>query len=70
MSLAGVGYTNFQHDTPAQAYGGTAYFFILETFLPHLRKTGVTDEQINQMMVESPKRALTFVEPDPQAVGL
>ena len=43
-------------------YGGFGYSFILEKFLPHLRETGVTDEQIDKMMVQNPKRILTFVE--------
>ena len=41
-------------------YGGTGYSFILESFLPHLRRIGISDEQINQIMVESPKRVLTL----------
>ncbi len=46
-----------------KSYGGTGYSFILEKFLPFLRTQGVTDEQINKMTVENPKRVLTFVEP-------
>ncbi len=41
-------------------YGGTGYSFILESFLPHLRRIGISDEHINQIMVESPKRVLTL----------
>ncbi len=44
-------------------YGGTGYSFIMERFLPELRSRGVTEEHINMMMVENPKRILTFVEP-------
>lgn len=44
-------------------YGGNGYSFILERFLPHLRTLGVTEAQINTIMVENPKRALTFVAP-------
>ena len=44
-------------------YGGTGYSYILEEFLPHLRKTGTTEDQIRQIMVENPKNVLTFVEP-------
>ena len=44
-------------------YGGTGYSFILETFIPHLRKVGVTEKDINQIVVESPKRLLTFAKP-------
>ena len=46
-----------------KAYGGTGYSYILETFLPHLRSRGVSDENIRKMMVENPKRVLTLAEP-------
>ena len=46
-----------------KAYGGTGYSYILETFLPHLRSRGVSDEHIRKMMVENPKRVLTLAEP-------
>ena len=42
-------------------YGGsTGYCHIFETFLPRLRKLGVSDEQINTMMVLNPARALSI----------
>ena len=44
-------------------YGGTGYSFILEKFLPELRARGVSEEHVLMMMVENPKRILTFVEP-------
>ena len=44
-------------------YAGTGFSFIPETFLPHLRRIGVTDEQINHLVVENPKRVLTLAEP-------
>ena len=44
-------------------YGGTGYSYLLETFLPHLRNRGVSEEHIQMMMVENPKRVLTFAEP-------
>ncbi|MBV7335898.1 hypothetical protein KFU94_48190 [Chloroflexi bacterium TSY] len=37
--------------------GGSGYCHIFESFLPRLRKLGVTDEQIQTMMVENPVRA-------------
>ena len=46
-----------------KAYGGTGYSYILETFLPHLRTRGVSEEQIHMMMVDNPRRALTLTEP-------
>jgi phosphotriesterase-related protein len=38
--------------------GGSGYCHIFESFLPRLRKLGVTDAQIQTMMVENPARAL------------
>ena len=46
-----------------KAYGGTGYTFVLEKFLPYMRHQGVTEEQINKMMVGNPRRMLTFVDP-------
>ncbi len=46
-----------------KAYGGTGYSYILETFLPHLRSRGVSEDHIRMMMVENPKRVLTLAEP-------
>ena len=62
-----VGQVLLSHDVATKIqlkhYGGTGYSFILETFLPHLRRIGVTEEDINQIVVENPKRLLTFAEP-------
>ncbi len=44
-------------------YGGTGYSFVLEMFIPHLRRVGMTERDINQIVVENPKRLLTFAEP-------
>ncbi len=42
-------------------YGGsTGYCHIFETLLPRLRQLGVSDEQINTMMVLNPARALSI----------
>ena len=38
--------------------GNTGYCHIFETFLPRLQRLGVTDEQIEMMMVHNPARAL------------
>ena len=46
-----------------KSYGGTGYSFLLESFLPNLKKIGVSDQQIHQIMVENPRRVLTFAEP-------
>jgi phosphotriesterase-related protein len=51
--------------TSLKAYGGTGYSFIEELFLPYLKRHGVTDAQITAMVVENPKRLLTFAAPKP-----
>ena len=45
-----------------KAYGGTGYSFIQEKFLPYLRTKGVSDPQIDKMMVANPTKVLTFAE--------
>ncbi len=44
-------------------YGGAGYTYIQETFLPYLETLGVSESDIHRIMVENPKRLLTFVEP-------
>ena len=68
--LIGAGYEDrilLSHDVcwkvHLKRYGGFGFSFILEKFLPHLRERGVTDSQIDKMMVENPKRVLPFVRP-------
>ena len=46
-----------------KAYGGNGYSFLLERFLPYLGTQGVTDAQVQKMMVDNPRRLLTFGEP-------
>ena len=46
-------------------YGGTGFSYILEHFLPALRNLGVQEADIHKMMVENPRRALTFATPRP-----
>lgn len=38
--------------------GGNGYGYLLNAFLPMLRKRGITDEDIHAMLVENPARAL------------
>lgn len=45
-------------------YGGYGYAHVLENVVPMLRDHGVSDDIINQMLVETPKRVLTFENPD------
>ena len=44
-------------------YGGMGYSWVLERFVPHLREQGVTEEQLDKIFVENPRRVLTFHEP-------
>lgn len=46
------------------AYGGYGYAHIMNNLLPIMRVQGFTDEQINTILVENPKRALQFVRLD------
>ena len=40
--------------------GGKGYSHILESIVPRLRRRGWTDEQLQAVLVDNPKRALTF----------
>ena len=42
-------------------YGGAGYTYIQETFLPYLETLGVSESDIRRIMVENPRRLLTFV---------
>ena len=52
-----------------KAYGGNGYSFVLERFVPYLKRLGVTDSQVDTMLVENPKRVLTFAPPVPPRGG-
>ncbi len=41
-------------------YGGHGFDHILERIVPRMRKRGITEEQVHTMLVENPKRVLTF----------
>ncbi|MCZ6865763.1 MAG: phosphotriesterase-related protein [Chloroflexi bacterium] len=41
-------------------YGGHGFDHILNNIVPRLRQRGVTEEQVHTMLVENPKRVLTF----------
>lgn len=49
--------------TSLKAYAGFGFTFIQEWFLPRLRELGVSESQVDKMMVANPARLLTFVEP-------
>jgi phosphotriesterase-related protein len=46
-----------------KSYGGMGYSFVLEQFVPHLLKKGVTQAQIRTLVEENPQRVLTFDAP-------
>ena len=56
---------NVNRKVDLKAYGGLGYSFILEQFIPHLQGLGVTEEQVETMVVTNPKRVLTFAAPLP-----
>jgi phosphotriesterase-related protein len=41
-------------------YGGQGYAFILKYIVPALEYAGVSDKHIRNMLVENPKRLLSF----------
>ena len=59
----------FAHDVcqkvALKAYGGWGYSFVMEFVLPELKRQGVTDDQIEKIMMENPRRVLTFAPPAP-----
>jgi len=50
--------------TSLEAYGGTGYSYIEQSFLPYLKRQGVTDAQIATIVEANPRRLLTLVAPD------
>lgn len=46
--------------------GGPGFGYIGEYFLPMLQRMGVSDADIHKMMVENPRKALTFSAPHPR----
>jgi predicted metal-dependent phosphotriesterase family hydrolase len=45
------------------SYGGKGFDYLLRTFIPLLRALGATDEDVQALLVENPRRALAFSEP-------
>lgn len=50
--------------TVLRKYGGNGYAHILENVLPILRTRGVEAETLRQLVVENPRRVLTFAAPE------
>ena len=42
-------------------YGGHGYAHIMENIVPRMRTKGISDEDVNSIIVENPARILTFV---------
>lgn len=70
VELIGAGYGDrivLGHDICAKQqlkkYGGTGYYYISDFFLPALRRMSVSDSDVYKIMVDNPRRALTFGEP-------
>ena len=55
------------HDIAQKAhlvkYGGHGYGYFLEYMVPRMRIKGFREEDIQRILVDNPRRALTFVEP-------
>ena len=45
-------------------YGGYGYAHIMRAIVPVMRWSGLSDKQINTLLVDNPKRAFAFVEPE------
>ncbi len=72
LKLVQAGYSNrllLSQDvctkTMLKAYGGMGYSYVLEFVVPELKRLGVTEDQIEKIMVGNPRRVLTFTEPRP-----
>lgn len=70
MELIDEGYESqllFSHDVAYKVsltkYGGFGYAHVLENIVPRLKSRGVSEETIDEILIENPKRALQFVEP-------
>ena len=44
-------------------YGGTGYSYIIEEFIPHLIKEGISEKELHTIMIDNPRRILTFRKP-------
>lgn len=51
------------HKIETKRGGGTGFSYILEYVVPELRALGVADDAIAKILVDNPRRALTFVAP-------
>lgn len=71
IALAAKGYAGqllLSHDVctklQQKRYGGKGYDYVLTEVAPHLRRQGVTDAQLRQIMVDNPARLLAIAPPE------
>lgn len=48
------------HNSQLRYYEGNGYTYLLDTFLPRLRERGVSQDEIDQITIENPRRILTI----------
>ncbi len=53
------------YKTSLKAFGGVGFTFLQDAFLPRLREIGVSEEQVQTLVVANPARAFTFTAPRP-----
>ncbi|MCC7195311.1 MAG: hypothetical protein IT356_07140 [Gemmatimonadaceae bacterium] len=46
-----------------RAYGGTGYAFIEQSFVPFMKRQGLSDADVNAILVGNPRRLLAFAAP-------
>ena len=44
-----------------ETYGGHGYYYILGHIVPRMRARGLTEQAIDDILVNNPREALTFV---------
>jgi len=72
VEIAAMGYADrvlLSHDIctkpQLRKYGGTGFSYVLEHFVPELRRQGMSEEDIRKLTVDNPRRALAFEAPRP-----
>ncbi len=51
------------HKHRLETYGGHGYYYILDNIAPRMRKRGFTQEAVQDILTNNPRRILTFAEP-------
>jgi len=47
--------------TRLSQFGGTGYSYILKNIVPYMLKRGFSEADVNQILVKTPQRLLTFI---------